>query len=265
MATEPDSKRSKTGDSPAYELVYWPGLPGRGEFIRLLFEEAQVAYTDTAQDRSPDKAVELVMHHMTGDADAAGKTNPPVFAPPALVHGDNVISQTPNIMQYLAPRLGLLPKDDEDAGWKLNQIVLTLLDGFVAELHDTHHPIAVGWTYEEQKPEAKKRAANFVDERLPKFLGWAQRVLDSSSSGEGPWLQCGQFTYADLVLFQCVHGTSFAFPKRMKELRTSGKYDKVFALYEAVGQRPNIKAYMESDRRQEYGNGIWRYYAEFEE
>ena len=191
MATEPDNKRSKTGDSPAYELIYWPGIPGRGEFVRLLFEEAQVAYTDTAQDRAPDKTVELVMSHIEGDADAAGKTNPPVLAPPALVHGGNVISQTPNILQYLAPRLGLLPKDDENTGWKLNEIVLTLLDGFVAELHDTHHPTAVGLTYEDQKPEAKKRARYYIDERLPKFLGYAQRVIDSSSSGAGPWLQCG--------------------------------------------------------------------------
>jgi glutathione S-transferase len=265
MATESDSKRSTTADSPAYELIYWPVIPGRGEFVRLLFEEAQVAYRDTAQDQSPDKSAELVASHTGGGPDAAGKTNPPVLAAPVLVHGEKVISQTPNILQYLAPKLGLMPENDEDAVWKLNQVVLTLLDGFVAELHDTHHPIAVGLTYEEQQPEAKKRARQFIDERLPKFLGYAQRVIESSSSGAGPWLQCGQFTYADLVLFQCIHGTQFAFPKSMEKLRKSGQYEKVFALFEAVGQRSNVKAYMESDRWQGYSNGIWRHYPELEE
>ena len=36
----------------AYELFYWPGLQGRGEFVRLAFEAAGVAYTDVA--RTPD-------------------------------------------------------------------------------------------------------------------------------------------------------------------------------------------------------------------
>ncbi|KAL6850722.1 hypothetical protein ACO1O0_007847 [Amphichorda felina] len=248
------------GFSDPFELIYWPGLPGRGEFIRLLFEEAGVAYTDTAQASNPDEAVQKVIGVMSNDQPG----NPPLLAPPFLRHGDLILSQMPNILQYLAPKLGL-STDGPNAAFYLNQIVLTLNDGFVNEIHDTHHPIAVSLYYADQKPEAKKRAASFTSERLPKFLGYAQRVLSAKTSGDGPWLYGGKLTYADLFLFQCVDGTLFAFPKTMAKLKGSGEYDAVFALYDAVKERPNIKAYLASDRRQAYGEGIYRHYPELEE
>lgn len=197
----PQAKRVKTNDDAPYELIYWPGIPGRGELVRVLFEEAGVPYTDTAKTEG-NKAAPLVLGYMdagnTGDA-----TNPPVFAPPVLKHGSLTINQVPNILLYLAPKLGLAGADsDGDGLFHLNEIVLTLLDGFVNEIHETHHPVATSLTYEEQKPEAKKRAKAFTDERLPKFLGYVQRVLDAKTSGDGPWLYGGKLAYADLVLFQ---------------------------------------------------------------
>lgn len=62
-----------------------------------------------------------------------------------------------------------------------------------------------------------------------------------------------------------MHGTEFAFPKLMKKMRDSGKYDGVFKLYEAVGERPNVKKYLASDRRAAYSNGIWRHYPELDD
>lgn len=50
----------------------------------------------------------------------------------------------------------------------------------------------------------------------------------------------------------------------MKKLETSGAYDRVFALHAAVAARPNIKAYLASDRRQAYGIGIYRHYPELD-
>lgn len=187
----------KTSDAP-YELIYWPGIPGRGEFVRLLFEEAGVSYTDTA--KSGAGAVPAIMGY-TNAKNKGDASNVPVFAPPVLKHGDLILSQTPNILLYLAPRLGLAPKEGDDL-YQLNQIVLTVLDGFSNEVHETHHPVAVGAYYEDQKPEAKRRAKSFVDERLPKFLSYVQRILDGEASGDGPWLHGGKLTYADLVLFQ---------------------------------------------------------------
>lgn len=51
----------------------------------------------------------------------------------------------------------------------------------------------------------------------------------------------------------------------MEKARASDKLKGVFELYEAVAERPNIKAYMESDRRVAYSDGIYRHYPELEE
>ncbi|KAH6976073.1 putative glutathione S-transferase family protein [Ilyonectria sp. MPI-CAGE-AT-0026] len=256
----PDAKRLKTNDEPAYELIYWPGLPGRGEFVRLLFEEAGVPYTD--HSKTP-QAVPTVLRYISAE-NVGDATNPPILAPPILKHGELVLNQLPNILLYLAPKLGLAPQEG-DGVFFLNQIVLTLIDCFVNELHETHHPVATSLYYEDQKPEAKKRSKYFIADRIPKFLGYAQRVLDSKASGEGPWLYGGKVTYADLILFQCLDGTKYAFPKSMEKLQKSGKYDGVFNLYEVVKELPKISEYLASDRRSPYGDGIWRYYPELEE
>ena len=198
--SQPDTKRQKTNDDAPYELIYWPGLPGRGEFIRLLFEETATPFTDHSKE-PPNEAAGRVAALM--DAEHTGDdTNPAIFATPALKHGDLLINQAPNVMQYLAPKLGLSPPPTDPGFFHLNGIVLTLLDGFSNEVHETHHPIATSLVYEDQKPEAKKRAKAFTDERLPKFLAYVQRVIDGKSSGEGPWLYGGKLSYADLVLFQ---------------------------------------------------------------
>lgn len=185
-------------DDAQFELIYWPGIPGRGELIRLLFEEAGVAYNDIA--KTPDVAIPAVMGYMSpenlGDDDS-----PPVFAPPVLRHGDLTLAQTPNILLYLAPKLGLAPVSG-DAVFHLNGIVLTILDGLLVEPHETHHPIGTSLFYDDQKPEAKRRSKTFRDERLPKFLTYLQRVLTAKTSGSGPWLYGDNLTYADLVLFQ---------------------------------------------------------------
>ncbi|KAJ4157983.1 uncharacterized protein LMH87_008530 [Akanthomyces muscarius] len=260
--SEPNTKRLKTSNDAEYELIYWPGIPGRGEFVRLLFEEAGVPYKDYA--RTADEAVAKVLA-LTDTNNIGDETNPPILAPPVLKHGEVVLSQMPNILIYLAPKLGLSPPATEIAFYHLNQASLTILDGFSNEVHDTHHPIATSLRYEDQKDEAKKRSKAFIEERAPKFLGYVQRLLHSKTSGNGPWLYGDSLTYVDLVLFQCIDGTSYAFPKTMSQLKSSGKYDAVFELYEAVKERPNIKSYLASNRRTNYGDGIWRHYPELEE
>ncbi|KAM3552618.1 hypothetical protein MY1884_007109 [Beauveria asiatica] len=259
---EINTKTLNTGDDAEYELIYWPGIPGRGEFVRLLFEEASVPYKDHA--RTPDQAVAKVLA-LTDLKNIGDDSNPPILAPPALKHGNVLLSQTPNILIYLAPKLGLSPPATETAFYHLNQAALTILDGFSNEVHETHHPIAVSMYYQDQKEEAKKRSKAFIQERAPKFLAYVQRLLDSKTTGGGPWLHGDHVTYVDLVLFQCIDGTSYAFPKTMAQLKSSGKYHGVFKLYEAVKERPNIKSYLASDRRAKYSDGIYRHYPELED
>ncbi len=256
--TEPTSK-----DGAPYELLYWPGIPGRGEHIRLALEEAGAEYTDTAHIKD---GVKQVLALISPENLGVGN-NVPACAPPILKHGDLIISQTSNILLYLGPKLGLVPKSggsDDDALFRVNQLALTALDGLSNEVHDCHHPISSGLYYEDQKTESLRKSKAYVANRLPKFLAYFERVLQSQASGSGPWLYGGQLTYADLVLFQCLDGTKHQFPKAVKAMQESGGYHRVFQLYRAVEERPRIKTYLESSRRQKYGNGIYRYYEEID-
>lgn len=186
-----------TKNTTPYELIYWPGIPGRGEHIRLALEEAGATYKDTAY---VEGGVEEVLSHVEGTAHDDG-ANPPAFAPPILRHGHLVMFQTSNILMYLGSRLGLAAHGDADA-YRVNELVLTALDGLSNEVHDCHHPIATGLNYEDQIEESKRRAQDYVKNRLPKFLGYFERVTKSKTSRAGPWLFGGQITCADLVLFQ---------------------------------------------------------------
>ncbi|KAI0484040.1 glutathione S-transferase [Xylariaceae sp. FL0804] len=268
------AKRQKTAKDAPYELIYWPGIPGRGEHVRLALEEAGADYTDTAHEKDGmDKVLAQVDGANTGD-----DLNPPPLAPPILRHGDLVISQTPNILLYLGPRLGLVPpaaaEDDDadaarnpadpDAVYRVNALALTALDLLSNEVHDCHHPVGAGLYYEDQKDESRRKSADYVQNRLPKALGYFERVLAGKASGDGPWLYGGRLTYADLVLFQCIDGLKFAFRRAMRAAETSGKYVHVFELHSTVRERPKIKEYLASKRRQDYSQGIYRYYPELD-
>lgn len=180
-----------------YEIIYYTGVPGRGEHIRLMLEDAGAAYKDT-RVLSFEQAREAVVAALEG-----GGNNPPYFAPPLFKHGDLVISQTPNILLYLGPKLGLAGSPDNEGDlYRVNALALTALDLLSNEVHDTHHPISTMLAWEDQKEESKRRSKQFVQGRLPSILSYWQRVLESEERGQGLWLLGNTFTYADLVLFQ---------------------------------------------------------------
>jgi glutathione S-transferase len=233
-----------------YELYYWPEIQGRGEFVRLALEEAGADYVDVA--RRPggmEKMLDLVRR--TGLA-----TLP--FAPPVLKAGRLVIGQTANILMYLGDHCALAPKSEAGRLW-VHQLQLTIGD-FVVEIHDTHHPIGVGLYYEEQKPEAARRAEDFRAHRAPKYLHYFERVLMESG---GPYLTGRRTTYADLSLFQVVEGLRYAFPKLSKRLLK--RNGRVTQLHDRVARRPRIAAYLSSDRRIPFNEmGIFRAYEELD-
>jgi glutathione S-transferase len=234
----------------AYELYYWPTIQGRGEFVRLALEEAGADYVDVA--RRPE-GMTAMMRMMEGAA------HPP-FAPPFLKDGDFVIGQTAAILLYLGARHGLAPKDPTGGLWT-QQIQLTLSD-LVAEAHDTHHPVSVNLYYEDQKDEALRRAADFRQSRIPKFLAWFERILAGNLAGDRH-LVGASLTYVDLSLFQVVEGLSYAFPNAMQ--RALADAPRVAALHRAVGERPRIKAYLKSSRRIPFNEeGIFRRYPELD-
>jgi glutathione S-transferase len=234
----------------AYELYYWPTIQGRGEFVRLALEEAGADYIDVARESEGVAVMMRMMEH-------AGH---PPFAPPFLKDGETIIGQTAAILLYLGARHGLAPKDPEGGLWT-HQIQLTISD-FVAEAHDTHHPVAVSLYYEDQKAEALRRAEEFCRNRIPKFLNWFEAILARNPAGDAH-LVGKALTYADLSLFQVVEGLTYAFPKATK--RALKKAPRVSALHASVAERPRIKTYLASPRRIPFNEeGIFRRYPELD-
>jgi len=235
------------------ELYYWPTIQGRGEFVRLLLEEAGADYVDVARAKG---GMAAMMRFLEGEEPGALP-----FAPPFVKVGDAVVSQTANILAYLAPRLGLVPADETRRA-EASQIQLTIAD-FVGEIHDTHHPIAGSLYYEDQKREAKRRAENFVKQRLPKYLGWLEDVLARNEKSEGRWLVGRDLTYVDLSAFQVIEGLRYAFPNAMARLER--RIPRLVALRDRVAERPRMAAYLQSERRLPVNQeGIFRHYPELD-
>mgnify|MGYP000101638744 CR=1 FL=1 len=232
-----------------YELYYWPTIQGRGEFVRLALEQGGAHYVDVA--RKPGGMAAMNRFLEEGDA-----THPPL-APPFLVSGKHVIAQTANILQFLGPRLGLAPKGESARLW-VHQVQLTVTD-FVAEAHDAHHPVGVGLYYEQQKREAKRRARQFRAERMPKYLGYFERIIDANKGG----VAGRAVSYADLSLFQVVAGLRFAFPRAMRSLEP--RLPKLVELHDRVATQPRLAQYLASSRRIPFNeSGIFRNYPELD-
>ena len=235
-----------------YELYYWPSIQGRGEFVRLALEDAGADYVDVAR-RS--KGMAAMMRFMESSA-----IERPPFAPPFLKAGKLVIAQTANILFYLGPRLDLAPKSEPSRLWA-HQLQLTIAD-WVAEAHDAHHPISGGLYYEDQKAEAKRRAADFTAERMPKFFDYFERILKRNRKGS-EYILGKQVSYVDLSLFQMIEGLRYAFPRTMKNLEP--QYPRSVTLHDRVSARPRIAAYLASPRRIPFNQeGIFRHYPELD-
>lgn len=238
-----------------YELYYWPEIQGRGEYVRLALEAAEADYVDVARESGRGMGVSAMMRMMDST-----KAECVPFAPPFLKAGDVVVGQTANILLFLGARLGLAPDDEAGRLW-VHQIQLTVAD-FVTEIHDTHHPIASGLYYEDQKAEAAERAADFIENRLPKFLGYFDRVLERNPH-KGGHIAGSALSYADLSMFQLIEGLRYAFPNAMK--RIEPKHRALVGLHDRIAQLEPVARYLDSDRRIPFNeSGIFRHYPELD-
>jgi glutathione S-transferase len=235
-----------------YKLYYWPSIQGRGEFVRLALEDAGADYVDIV--RQP-KGMAAMMRLMESRAIAQ-----PPFAPPFLKAGKLVIAQTANILLYLAPRLDLVPMNEASRVWA-HQLQLTIAD-WVAEAHDTHHPIAGSLYYEEQKAAAKRRAADFTANRIAKYLGYFERILKQNPKNSA-FLVGNKVSYVDLSLFQMIEGLRYAFPRTMARLEPLHR--RSVTLHDRIATRPRLANYLSSPRRIPFNeDGIFRHYPELD-
>ena len=235
-----------------YEFYYWSGIQGRGEFVRLALEEAGADYVDVCRRDGGEDAMMAILR-------SESVMRPP-FAPPFLKAGRQLIGQTANILLFLGARHALAPADAAGRLWA-HQLQLTVAD-LVTEVHDSHHPLAGSMYYEEQKPAARKRAAELVAHRLPKFLDYFERVLVGNA--RPPKYAIGRgLTYVDLSLFQVVSGLRYAYPNAMSRLER--RCPALIGLHDRVQARPRIAAYLASERRLPHSeHGIFRHYRELD-
>jgi len=239
-----------------YELYYWPGIQGRGEYVRLALEYAGAKYVDTALlPEMKGGGVKALEKFLNGRS-----VRHPPFAPPFLKAGRLLIGQTPNILLFLGGRLNLAPRDEAGRLWT-HQLQLTIAD-LIVESHDVHHPIGSGLYYEQQKAAAKRRANDFLARRVPKFLDYFERVVARNPAG-GPGMVGRRLTYADLSLAQVLAGLQFAFPRAMSPSMRA--HPRLRALQEYVFSRPRIVRYQTSNRRLGFNNhDLFRHYPELD-
>ena len=238
-----------------YELFYWPSIQGRGEFVRLALEQGGADYVDVARESGPGMGVAALVELTEGPALAR-----PPFAPPFLRAGKLVIAQTAHVLQYLGPRLGLVPKAESTRLWA-HQLQLTVED-FVVDVHDTHHPMGGALYYEDQKPEARRRAKYFRQERAPELLGYFEKVLARNPAGDS-YMIGRRLSYVDLSMFQLIEGLRYAFPKMMG--RVEGDIPRLVALHGRVAGKTAVAAYLASERRLPFNDdGIFRHYPELD-
>lgn len=233
----------------SYRLWYWPGIQGRGEFVRLPLEAAGIGYEDCARALGAEALM----------ADLEARAGRAPFAPPYLEIDGLTIAQVGAILLYLGDRHALAPSNMADRYW-VHQLQLTIAD-VVAEVHNVHHPVAPMAYHHEQKPEAARAATQFRAERLPKFLAYFEAATQAN---DGEWLIDHRWTYADTSLFQLVAGLRYMFPKRMAAIE--GDYPGVIRIHDEVAALPGIRAYLKSERRLPFNtDGIFRHYPELDD
>ena len=239
-----------------YDFYYWPHILGRGEVVRLALEEAGAEYRDVAREPDDPDAQRQVILDILMDTTHAR----PPFAPPFLVDGDMTIAHAANILHYLGPKIGLAPDSEGDI-YFAHQLQLTITD-LLMEVHDTHHPITSQMYYEDQIEESKKRAAAFVEMRIPKHLAYYEKILTNNPSGSG-WLIGEDLSYPDLSLFQVIEGLRYAFPNGFG--KAEGEYPHVIELRDKVAKRPKTANYLASERRIDFNTmGVFRHYPELD-
>jgi glutathione S-transferase len=238
-----------TSGNAVYELFYWPAIQGRGEFVRLVFEALDLGYRDVG--READDGFERVSQQLTAKF--------PAYAPPVLKIGDAVIAQTSNICLHLAKKHGLI-STDEEIRLHANQVQLTLQD-FLQEIHDTHHPIAVGLYYEDQKEAARRCARFFRENRLPTFLSYFEKAAEATP---GDFLLGDELSYVDLSMFQVLEGLAYAFPNAYN--RYEGEVPELTRIRGRVRSKSRIENYLASSRRISFNeDGIFRHYPELDQ
>jgi len=257
--------------TPNWKLWYWPGIKGRGEYVRLAFEEAGVPYEDVAAAAADQKAGYALVKDACFAAlgGGGGGTHFPVRAPPAVSRGAFWLCGTPAILAHLNGEFGWDPPTREAKAHVLQALDIILSDA-VAEGRLPFHPRS--WYGSHKAPEnAAEVCAPYLEEyatkRMPKYLSFLEDALllsdghggggagsRSGGAGEscggggegGPFLVGTRLTTADLAAWHYLcaleqhYGEAFA--------REMAARPALAAFKGRIAARPRIAAYLSSGR-----------------
>lgn len=224
-----------------WQLLYWPSHvngeimagAGRGEYLRVIFEEAGVEYEDVSaglQEYFWDR-LDLQPY--------------PVLAPPVIRKGHFVLSQTSVCAKHLAIDFGLYPSDPADAS-HADQIVASVHE-FVAEGRMAFHPVQNTMSYNDQKEEAKPYIEAFQRDRMPRYMVFFERLL-SANAARGEFFVGSSLTHVDLQVMVMLQVTRHQFSEAW--LTTDAPLLKAFLARMEV--RPSMQRYLTSDRRRPF-------------
>ena len=217
--------RSASGEAKTmrYELYYWPGIQGRGEFVRLALEEAGADYVE-----SPAGRAGAACRH---DETARGQGQRAAALRAAVSQGRKVvIAQTANILLYLGSRL-----TSRRATRPENCGPISCSSPSPTRRANPRHPSSgVGLAlFRGAAPGGAAAHPGFP--ALPGAEIF--RLFRARAEEHGGTYMVGRRTsYVDLSMFEIVEGLRYAFPKRMK--RFEKKVPGLVALRDRDRQAP---------------------------
>ena len=184
----------------------------------------------TSTSRGPKGGMAAMMRFLDGER--AGRAA--VRAAVRARSGDVVVSQTANVLAFLAPRLGLVPDDDALRAEAQPDPAHDRRPRRRGARHappDRGRPLLRG-------PEARGEAARAgLRRRAPAEVPRLARAR-ARARAAGEWLVGRACTYVDLSAFQVVEGLRYAFPNAMA--RAERKLPRLVALRDRVAARPRI-------------------------
>jgi glutathione S-transferase len=254
-----ESKEATPVQSEAYEwtVVYHPcNFKGRGEFLRLMLEDAKISYKDTGTDLYGPSGM---MDAFRGSVDAVTadeKSQPfPLLYPPAILHrpvgGDGcqqiMVNQVGACMIYLGDELGYAPTTHAEKA-RANCVLLNSLD-YISEGRSSFHPVDNKKSYKDQKDEGDRKSKLFSQDRMLVYLHYFNKIVKKNGKSQSPIAGGSNITYADFALFQVVDATAFQFNSEFyANAWDSARVPELKEHYVWMKARPNLQAYFASDR-----------------
>lgn len=247
-STTDDGIRKSALEAPPpgkWQILYWPAFgptgkifagAGRAEYLRVMFEEADVPYEDISEG---------IKEYFWSDTEAQPR---PVLAPPVIRKDDFVLCQTPVCAKHLAVEFGMYPSSSRDDASRAEQIVATVHE-YIAEGRMAFHPVKNSMSYHDQVEEAKPYIEAFKKERLPRYMSHFERCLEANNTiGGSSFFVGNSLTYVDLQVMVMLQVTRFQVPDAWEKLDAP----LLKAFLDGIEARPRIRAYLDSDRKRPF-------------